>query len=132
MEIKIGTKGYKEDFVRKENTAAAIGSGAVEVFATPAMIALMENAALDAIAPFLEEDQSSVGTNISTSHLAASPLGIKVWATAEVIEVDRRRIVFAVKAFDENEMIGEGTHERFVIQTDKFLAKAKSKTQGEL
>lgn len=129
MEIKIGTKGYKEDFVRKENTAAAIGSGAVEVFATPAMIALMENAALDAIAPFLEEDQSSVGTNISTSHLAASPLGIKVWATAEVIEVDRRRIVFAVKAFDENEMIGEGTHERFVIQTDKFLAKAKSKTQ---
>ncbi|NMD44248.1 MAG: thioesterase family protein [Clostridiales bacterium] len=129
MEIKIGTKGYKEDIVRKENTAAAIGSGAVEVFATPAMIALMENAALDAIAPFLEEDQSSVGTNISTSHLAASPLGIKVWATAEVIEVDRRRIVFAVKAFDENEMIGEGTHERFVIQTDKFLAKAKSKTQ---
>lgn len=129
MEIKIGTKGYKEDIVRKENTAAAIGSGAVEVFATPAMIALMENAALDAIAPFLEENQSSVGTNISTSHLAASPLGIKVWATAEVIEVDRRRIVFAVKAFDENEMIGEGTHERFVIQTDKFLAKAKSKTQ---
>ncbi len=129
MEIKIGTKGYKEDFVRKENTAAAIGSGAVEVFATPAMIALMENAALDAIAPFLEENQSSVGTNISTSHLAASPLGIRVWATAEVIEVDRRRIVFAVKAFDENEMIGEGTHERFVIQTDKFLAKAKSKTQ---
>ena len=129
MEIKIGTKGYKEGIVRKENTAAAIGSGAVEVFATPAMIALMENAALDAIAPFLEEDQSSVGTNISTSHLAASPLGIKVWATAEVIEVDRRRIVFAVKAFDENEMIGEGTHERFVIQTDKFLAKAKSKTQ---
>lgn len=129
MEIKIGTKGYKEDIVKKENTAAAIGSGAVEVFATPAMIALMENAALDAIAPFLEENQSSVGTNISTSHLAASPLGIKVWATAEVIEVDRRRIVFAVKAFDENEMIGEGTHERFVIQTDKFLAKAKSKTQ---
>lgn len=129
MEIKIGTKGYKEDIVRKENTAAAIGSGAVEVFATPAMIALMENAALDAIAPFLEENQSSVGTNISTSHLAASPLGIKVWATAEVAEVDRRRIVFAVKAFDEKEMIGEGTHERFIIQTDKFLAKAKSKTQ---
>ncbi|MGI6462608.1 MAG: thioesterase family protein [Candidatus Scatomorpha sp.] len=129
MEIKIGTKGYKEDFVRKENTAAAIGSGTVEVFATPAMIALMENAALDAIAPFLKENESSVGTNISTSHLAASPLGIEVWATAEVIEVDRRRIVFAVKAFDENEMIGEGTHERFVIQTDKFLAKAKSKTQ---
>jgi fluoroacetyl-CoA thioesterase len=129
VEIKIGTKGYKEDIVRKENTAAAIGSGAVEVFATPAMIALMENAALDAIAPFLEENQSSVGTNISTSHLAASPLGIKVWATAEVIEVDRRRIVFAVKAFDENEMIGEGTHERFVIQTDKFLSRAQSKTQ---
>ncbi len=129
MEIKIGTKGYKEDIVRKENTAAAIGSGTVEVFATPAMIALMENAALDAIAPFLKENESSVGTNISTSHLAASPLGIEVWATAEVIEVDRRRIVFAVKAFDENEMIGEGTHERFVIQTDKFLAKAKSKTQ---
>lgn len=129
MEIKIGTKGYKEDIVRKENTAAAIGSGAVEVFATPAMIALMENAALDAIAPFLEENQSSVGTNISTSHLAASPLGIKVWATAEVIEVDRRRIVFAVKAFDENEMIGEGTHERFIIQTDKFLSRAQSKTQ---
>ncbi len=129
MEIKIGTKGYKEDFVRKENTAAAIGSGAVEVFATPAMIALMENAALDAIAPFLEENQSSVGTNISTSHLAASPLGIRVWATAEVIEVDRRRIVFAVKAFDEKEMIGEGAHERFIIQTDKFLSRAQTKTQ---
>lgn len=129
MEIKIGTKGYKESFVKKENTAAAIGSGAVEVFATPAMIALMENAALDAIAPFLEEGQSSVGTSISTSHLAASPLGIKVWATAEIVEVDRRRVVFSVKAFDEKELIGEGTHERFIIQKDKFIAKAESKTQ---
>lgn len=127
MDIKVGTKGYKETLVKKENTAAALGSGAVEVFATPAMIALMETAALNSIAPLLDEGQTSVGTNISTSHLAASPLGMKVWATAEVIEVDRRRVLFSVKAFDEKEMIGEGTHERFIIQEEKFLSKAQAK-----
>lgn len=127
MEIKIGSKGYKETIVNKENTAAAFGSGAVEVFATPAMIALMEAAALEAIAPFLDEGQTSVGTGISSSHLAASPLGMKVWATAEVLELDRRRVVFSVRAFDEKEMIGEGEHERFIVQEEKFLSKALSK-----
>lgn len=129
MQIPIGTKGYKEDTVRRENTAAAIGSGAVEVFATPAMIALMEHAALSAIAPLLDEGQSSVGTKISSTHLAATPLGMKVWATAEVTEVDRRRIVFSVKAYDEKELIGEGAHERFIIQADKFISKAQAKMQ---
>ena len=97
------------------------------MFATPYMIALMENAACNAIADGLEEGQSSVGTKLDVSHDAATPVGMHVTARAELVEIDRRRLVFRVTAEDDAGPIGQGTHERFLIMADKFLAKAEAK-----
>ena len=123
MSISVGAVGTASTVVTPENTAAAVGSGALPVFATPYMIALMENAACNAIADGLEEGQSSVGTKLDVSHDAATP----VMAKAELVEVDRRRLVFRVTAEDDAGPIGQGTHERFLIMADKFLAKAEAK-----
>ncbi|MHB1406316.1 MAG: thioesterase family protein [Desulfitobacteriaceae bacterium] len=130
MSVQIGQKGRAETVVAEHNTAKALGSGLVEVFATPAMVALMEEAAVQALD--LVPGESSVGTALTIKHLAATPLGLKVWATAELIEIDRRRLVFSVEAFDEQEKIGEGRHERFIIDSSKFLDKvnAKGKEKG--
>ena len=127
MSITIGLKGRSETVVTEHNTADAVGSGLVPVFATPYMIALMENAACNAIADGLEEGQSSVGTKLDVSHDAATPVGMHVTAKAELVEVDRRRLVFHVTAEDDAGPIGQGTHERFLIMADKFLAKAEAK-----
>ena len=91
------------------------------------MISLIEKAAVLSIEPWLEEGQSSVGTHINVSHCAATPIGMKVWAETEVIEIDRRKVSFSVKAFDERGLIGEGTHERFIIDVEKFQSKAENK-----
>ena len=123
MSISVGAVGTASTVVTPENTAAAVGSGALPVFATPYMIALMENAACNAIADGLEEGQSSVGTKLDVSHDAATPVGMHVTAKAELVEVDRRRLVFRVTAEDDAGPIGQGTHERFLIMADKFLAK---------
>jgi fluoroacetyl-CoA thioesterase len=127
MSISVGAVGTASTVVTPENTAAAVGSGALPVFATPYMIALMENAACNAIADGLEEGQSSVGTKLDVSHDAATPVGMHVTAKAELVEVDRRRLVFRVTAEDDAGPIGQGTHERFLIMADKFLAKAEAK-----
>ena len=127
MSISVGAVGTASAVVTPENTAAAVGSGALPVFATPYMIALMENAACNAIADGLEEGQSSVGTKLDVSHDAATPVGMHVTARAELVEVDRRRLVFEVKAFDECGQIGVGRHERFIINNEKFIAKANAK-----
>ncbi|MBQ3262747.1 MAG: thioesterase family protein [Oscillospiraceae bacterium] len=127
MSILIGAKGVAEMIVTEDKTAAAIGSGSVKVFATPWMIAMMELSACSALAPYYEEGQSSVGTHLDVSHDAATPVGMKVHAEAEVIEVDRRRIVLSVAAYDEMGLIGKGRHERFLIDAEKFIAKAESK-----
>jgi len=127
MEIVIGTKGLSRAAVTESNTALAAGSGNLKVFATPNMIALMENAASNSIIPFLEEGQSSVGTQISVTHDAATPVGMKVWAESEVIAVDGRKVTFRVEAFDETARIGGGTHERFVISSDKFVKRVYEK-----
>lgn len=127
MSIEIGLTGRAETTVTDANTAAAVGSGLAPVFATPCMIALMENAAVNAIQPCLGPEEGSVGTRLDVSHDAATPVGMKVWAQAEVAAVEGRRITFAVSAFDEAGPIGGGTHQRFVIQTEKFLAKAQAK-----
>ena len=127
MSISVGAVGTASAVVTPENTAAAVGSGALPVFATPYMIALMENAACNAIADGLEEGQSSVGTKLDVSHDAATPVGMHVTARAELVEVDRRRLVFRVTAEDDAGPIGQGTHERFLIMADKFLAKAEAK-----
>ena len=122
-----GIKGRQETTVTAANVATTVGSGRVEVFATPMMIALIEKAAIMSVDPFLEKGQSTVGTQVNVSHVAATPVGMKVWAETEVVGVDRRRITFSVKAYDERGLIGEGTHERFVVEVEKFQAKADNK-----
>lgn len=108
-----------------EHSASVVGSGGLEVFSTPSMIALMENTAAGSLAPHLEEGQGSVGTAVNIKHIAATPLGMKVTCESEIIEIDRRRLVFSVKAYDEKGLIGEGTHERFIIDNEKFMNKLK-------
>ena len=125
--MELGIKGHQETTVTTANVASNVGSGKVKVFATPMMISLIEKAAVLSIEPYLEPGQSSVGTHINVSHCSATPMGMTVWAETEVIEIDRRRVTFSVKAFDERGLIGEGTHERFIIDVDKFIAKAESK-----
>lgn len=127
MEIPVGAKGRVDGIVTDQLTAAAVGSGSVEVFATPYMVAAMENAACEAIRPYYGDGENSVGTKLEITHDAATPVGMKYWAEAEVTEVDRRRIVLKVTAYDETGIIGSGTHERFIIQMEKFLAKAEAK-----
>ena len=123
--MKIGDKGTVTIKVTKENCASAIGSGALDVFATPSMIALMENAACEAIKESLQPGESSVGTKVNVSHLKASALEDTITATATLTEIDGRRLRFEVIANDSKGIIGEGTHERFVINVEKFLSKLK-------
>lgn len=127
--IQIGLKGRSEAVVTEQNTAAAMGSGLVPVFATPCMIALMENAAANSLLPFLAEDEGSVGTHLDVAHSSATPIGMKVWAETAVTAVEGKKITFQVTAFDEAGEIGRGVHERFVIKPEKFLAKAQSKAK---
>lgn len=130
MPVEIGMRGEAAAVVAQEDTAQAVGSGLVPVFATPRMIALMEQAAVNAVQSALEPGQGTVGTRLDVKHSAATPVGMKVTAQAEVIGVEGRQVVFLVTAFDEAEQIGGGTHERFIIQTDKFLARAQGKLNG--
>lgn len=125
--IELGTKGHFEQVVTDEVCADKIGSGLVKVFATPMMIALMEQTCNESVVPQLEAGQGTVGTHIDVSHCAATPVGMRVWCDSELIEIDRRRLVFKVSAYDERGLIGEGTHERFVIDTAKFQAKVNEK-----
>jgi len=126
--LQTGIRGEARTMAREENSAAAHASGALPVFATPAMIGLMEQAAHDSLLPYLEAGQGSVGTRLDVRHLAATPLGMEVRAECELIEIDRRRLVFRVEAFDAKEKIGEGTHERFIVDTAKFMARTADKT----
>ena len=125
--IDKGIKGRLEQTVTAEMSAARVGSGLVDVFATPMMIALVEKTCNESVLPYLEEGQGTVGTLVNVAHSAATPIGMRVWCESELVEVDRRRLVFKVKAFDECGPIGEGSHERFIIDTAKFAAKALSK-----
>ena len=131
MMIPVGAKGRADMTVTPDKTAAAVGSGSLEVFATPWMCAMMELAACNALAPYYDEGQSSVGTKLDISHDAATPVGMNVCAEAEVVEVDRRRIVFRVAAWDETGLIGKGAHERFLIDAERFLAKVEAKKAAE-
>jgi predicted thioesterase len=126
-ELHAGLTAEVSEAVSERNTARALGSGGLDVYATPAMVALMEKAALSAVAPFLPETSSTVGTKLDISHVAASPLGIGIFAQAELTEVDGRRLVFKVRARDASGPIGEGTHERVIIDNAKFMAKTTAK-----
>lgn len=125
--MEIGIKGNQQIVVTEELTAAHIGSGLVSVFATPMMIALMENTCATSVAPHLEEGQGTVGTHVDVSHCSATPVGMKVTCESELVEVDRRRLVFKVAVYDERGLIGEGRHERFIIDSAKFQAKIDAK-----
>jgi len=127
LNLSVGMAGEKSEVVTNENTAIKYGSGAVAVYATPAMIGLMEGAAVKAVDPHLPEGMSSVGTELKVKHTAATPVGLAVRATAELTEIDGKRLVFSVKAFDEREQIGEGTHERYIVGIQRFLEKAGTK-----
>ncbi len=127
MEITVGMKGEVSTLVEREDTAYEVGSGSLLVYATPCMVALMEGAACEAIAPALTEDKTSVGIALSISHLSATPVGLEVRAEAEVTEVDKHIITFQVTAFDETGKIGEGIHKRAVVSTQRFLDKTYSK-----
>ncbi len=125
--ISVGLKGKAETVVSEQNTASAMGSGLAPVFATPCMVALMEGAAVNAVQKMLEDGQGTVGTHLDVSHDSATPIGMKVWAEAELTAVDGKRLTFSVAAYDEKGQIGHGTHERFIITTSKFLEKVRSK-----
>ena len=125
--VQNGIKGYQEDFVTEDKLAKNVGSGLVRVYATPQMIALIEKTAVPSVEPYLEDGQSTVGTLVNVTHCAATPAGMKVHAETELVEVDRRKLTFKVSAYDERGRIGEGVHERFIIDIAKFQAKADSK-----
>lgn len=125
--MEIGIKNTLEITVTGNLTAAAVGSGTLNVYATPAMIALIEETAWKSVAPYLEEGQSTVGTRLDVSHVAPTPLGMTVRCETELTEVDGRRLVFAVNVYDKAGLIGKGTHERFIIMSEKFQAKADLK-----
>jgi predicted thioesterase len=123
MALTVGMRGEASLVVGEAQTAAAFGAGGVLVLGTPVMIGLMENAAWQLVQPELPEGESTVGTLVNVRHLAATPLGGHVVATAELIEIDGRRLVFRVSARDDTQLIGEGTHERFRIVLERFLAR---------
>jgi len=125
--LKPGLVGEAKELVSAENTAQKYGSGGVAVYATPAMIGLMENASLRAVDPLLPEGWATVGTHLDIKHLAATPVGMTVTAKAELQKIEGRRLVFRVEAFDEREKVGEGSHERYIINLSKFLAKNEEK-----
>ena len=126
-ELKTGLKGRAETVVTESNTAAAIGSGALPVFSTPHMIALMESASMDAIAPCLEEGQGSVGVRIDVEHLAATPLGMSVRAESSLTSVEGRMLSFEVKAWAGDELIGRGSHQRCLVFNERFMEKTLAK-----
>ena len=127
MEIIVGMKGEVSTEVEREDTAYEVGSGSLLVYATPCMVALMEGAACEAIADALPEGATSVGISLDISHLAATPVGLTVRATAEVTEVDGKIITYRVEAFDETGKIGEGTHKRAIVSIQRFLDKTYAK-----
>ncbi len=125
--LETGIKYTKEVICDENNTAASVGSGSLRVFSTPALLTLMELCAAESVQPYLEEGQSTVGTKVELSHVAATPVGMKVTCESELIEIDRRRLSFNIKAYDEKELVGECKHERFIVNNDKFLDKCYSK-----
>ena len=129
-ELSNGVRGTREVLVTDENTAKALGSGGLAVYATPAMITQMEFCAAESVQPFLPEGSSTVGTRIDIKHLSATPVGMVVRCETELIEIDRRRLVFSCRAYDDAGLVGEGTQERFIVDNTKFMEKVSQKTRA--
>ena len=126
-ELTKGITGTSELTVSDSELAVNVGSGSLEVFATPVMVMLMEKAACSCISEYLEGDETTVGTEMNVKHISATPKNMKVCAEAELIEINGRELVFSVKAYDEAGDIGEGIHKRFLVYGEKFIAKTYSK-----
>jgi fluoroacetyl-CoA thioesterase len=126
-ELKVGMSAQVERVVEDCDTAVSFGSGGVKVFATPMMVALMEKAALSAVDPYLSEGSATVGISLNVRHTAATPVGMKVIAKAELINIEGKKLTFKVEAYDEREKIGEGLHERYIIGLSKFLERVENK-----
>ncbi len=127
--IKVGLKREEHGVSDEAHSARAVGSGLLPVLATPAMLALMEQAAASALEPFLPEGWTSVGISLNVQHTSATPLGMTFRAEAEVTALDGRKITFALHAYDEAGEIGHGVHERFAVESEPFLAKAEKKVK---
>jgi fluoroacetyl-CoA thioesterase len=127
MDLRPGLAGHAELMVGEEHTAPRVGSGKVHVLATPVMINLIEAAALEAIEHLLQPGYQSLGTHLDVHHVAATPVGMRARATAEVTKVDGRTVTFKVEARDEKDLIGHGTHVRVVVNVEKFDARVRKK-----
>lgn len=127
MSIPSGISHAESVTVDETNIASAVGSGLVDVFATPMMVALLELASARCIEPHLDEGQVSVGTHVDVEHSGATPVGLQVTATATVTAVDRRKVVYEVVIVDNAGEVGRGTHTRFVVERAKFTEKANAK-----
>lgn len=126
-ELTAGIQGKTVITVDSKVSAMAAASGEMDVFGTPYVVALMEQTADESVRPYLEEGCATVGTVVNIKHIAATPMGMEAYATSELLEVDGRRLVFKVEAYDEVGLIAEGMHERFIIFKEKFMAKTNSK-----
>jgi fluoroacetyl-CoA thioesterase len=129
LDLPAGLTGTAELLVGEQHTAPRIGSGRIRVLATPVMINLIEAAALAAVEQSLPENHQSLGTHLDVTHIAATPVGMRVRATAEVIRVEGRTVWFKVRAEDERELIGEGTHERVVVNVERFDKRVQEKAK---
>lgn len=127
MEISVGMKGEVSTLVEREDTAVEVGSGSLLVYATPCMVALMEGAACESIVQALDENQTTVGTELSIQHTSATPVGLEVRAEAEVTAVEGKVITFEIHAYDEVGEIGKGIHKRVLVNSQKFLEKTYNK-----
>lgn len=125
--LKIGIKGKEELVAAENNSAKTLGSGTLDVFATPAMVALMEKTAWKSVQEYLQDGEGTVGISLDISHLAATPLGMRVSCESELIGMDGKKLTFSVKAYDEIGLIGEGKHERFIVSNEKFQSKTDAK-----
>ena len=125
--LEAGIKNKKTIMVTPQTSAKAVGSGLLDVFATPSMIALMEGCSHESVAAELEEGCGTVGISLNVKHVAATPIGMKVWCESELVKVDGRILTFEVKAYDERGLIGEGVHERCIIYNEKFQKKTDAK-----
>lgn len=130
LTLPAGLTGVAEMVVGEHHTAPRVGSGRIRVLATPVMINLIEAAALAAVEQSLPEEHQSLGTHLDITHIAATPVGMRVKATAEVLRVEGRTIYFRVRAEDERELIGEGTHERVVVNLERFDKRVQDKARG--
>ncbi len=128
--LTVGISNEITKTVTKETTAAALGSGMLEVYATPAMVALMEETCMKSVQEELEAGSGTVGTGLTIHHTSATPVGMSVRCVSKLVEVDGRKLIFDVQAFDQAGLIGQGTHERFIIENDKFFQKANKKLQN--